>query len=600
MEEARRILDEARDCLDPVKLMRLGRKWAGLRTRADGALSQRRRVALLGNATTETWAPLLEICLATRGLAASIFQPPFGTWQQQVLDPKSALHEFGTDLAFLHLTLDQLRHWPDLTATPAQATAAAAVEADDILRWCEALRTRRPVTVVLANFHLPPSEPLSNLAARHPGSRSLHVQRVNLELAARAPAHVVLLDIAGLASRQGIHQWFDPVAWHHSKQPVSYDAMPLFVHALAALLASTCVAPAKCVVLDLDNTLWGGVVADDGLDGIRIGQGNAEGEAYQEFQRYLLGLRRRGILLAVCSKNQEAIAREAFEKHDQMAIRLSDISAFFANFDPKPDNLRRIAHELNLGLDALVFVDDNPVERDQVRLFTPEVRVPEIPADPAGFVRCLERCFLFETQSITGEDLLRAESYAANRQRAVLAMSVTDVGEYLRSLEMQAALASYGEPFLDRITQLINKSNQFNLCTRRSSAEEVKALATDHGRVTLSIRLRDRFGDNGLISAIHGRVEDGRFIIENWVMSCRVLDRGVEQVALNHLAVRARERGCRAIDGSYIPTPKNALVREHYRKLGFAQASDSPDGRTGWSLDLASFTPRDAPITLSP
>ncbi|MDD2709065.1 MAG: HAD-IIIC family phosphatase [Verrucomicrobiae bacterium] len=595
-EQVQQICRETNGCLDIVKLMKQARMWTRCRNEGKALFSQSRRLALLCGATSETYAPLLEVCMAARGLHVELWQSPYGSWQQQILDPNSALQTFRPEMAVLHLTLSQLTHFPSLTATPAEAGQAAEQDAAEILDWCEKLRSRHPIPIFLANFHPPPHESLSNLAARQAGAASQHVLRVNLRLAERAPRHITLVDIHGMASRYGVQRWIDLPGWYHAKQPMAYDAMPLFAQSLSAVIASACLGSAKCVALDLDNTLWGGVAADDGLDGIRLGQGNSQGEAFQDFQRYLLELRRRGILLAVASKNQDAIAREVFERHDQMLIKLPDCSAFMANFNPKADNLRAIAKQLNIGLDSLVFVDDNPVEREQMRQLAPEVKVVDLPDDPAHYIRALEQAFLFESQAVTAEDLARAESYAANRKREALAARITDVGEFLRSLQMNAFVAPYGEPYLERISQLINKSNQFNLCTARYSQAEVAALAADPDRVTLGIRLRDRFGDNGLISAIHGRINGDTLEIENWVMSCRVLDRGVEQLAINHLADAGRGRGCRRLTGRYIPTPKNALVREHYSRLGFQKTAETPEGRTDWALDLEQFKPFQPPI----
>ena len=598
-EKIQQILKDASGCLDCVGLMRLSRAWEKLRAQARPHFLQTRRLALLCGETSDTYAPLLNLCLASRGLYPELFQTPYGTWQQQILDSGSELHAFRPEIAVLHLTLHQLTCWPDLKCSVEQAERAAQDEAAQILRWCETLHEKHRIPIFLTNFHLPPDNSLGNLAARLPASRDLHVNRVNLALARNAPSHVTLVDVAGAAGRFGVNRWLDSTAWFHAKQPMSYDAMPFFVQSLAALIAGSCMGSAKCIVLDLDNTLWGGVVADEGLEGIRLGHGSAEGEAYQDFQRYLLELRRRGILLAVCSKNEESIAREVFEKHDQMLIKLSDLSAFMVNFTPKADNAREIARQLNIGLDTLVFVDDNPVEREQMRQLAPQLKVVELPADPGGYVRTLEQSFLFETPSITEEDLTRAESYAANQKRTTLAAQITNIEDFLRSLDMRAILTPYVPSHLERITQLINKSNQFNLCTVRYTAAEVKSIAQDSSRITLSIRLQDRFGDNGLISAIHGQIVEHNLVIENWVMSCRVLDRGVEQVAMNLLVSIARQRGCKMIQGTYLPTPKNGLVREHYRRLGFDLIHTASDGKTDWRLGLESFTPNSHRIQIN-
>lgn len=587
------ILKDAAGCTDSVKLMRLARNWKKSRDEARKQFTHTRRLAILCSATSDTYAPLLDVTTAARGLFLETWQAPYGTWQQQIIDAASEFHKFKPEVVLLHLTHADLTQWPALNATSDDADHAAEEEAKQLLASCDGIRKKHTCPVLLTNFHLPSHDSLSNLSAQLPASRSLHVQRVNLALARLAPAHVILLDIAGMSARFGVQRWIDPVAWLHAKQPMSYDAMPIFAQATAAVLSSLWLGCAKCIVLDLDNTLWGGVVADDGVEGIKLGQGSSEGEAFLDFQRFLRELRDRGILLAVCSKNQDAIARGAFEQHDEMLLKLSDFSAFVANFTPKADNLRAIAKSLNIGLDSLVFVDDNPVERDQMRQFAPQVRVLELPDDPSQYVAALASCFHFEAQTVTDEDLGRVAAYAANQKRDALAADITDVGEFLKSLNMIATLGPYTEKDIPRATQLINKSNQFNLCTRRYTQEEIETIAGDPTGVTLCIRLRDRFGDYGLISAIHGAVRDGELEIENWVMSCRVLDRTVEQTAINHLAAEASLRGCTRVSGRYLPTAKNALVKEHYAKLGF-----QADGANAWKLDLKKFIPFASPIKI--
>jgi FkbH-like protein len=592
----RQTLADALDPSDCVKLMRAGRKWSKLRTEGKSHFKQSKRLAVLCAATSEVYTPLLEVSSAARGLYLDVFQTPFGTWQQNILDSNSALHAFKPELILLHLMSSQITHWPSIRTREDEVCFLAEKEVEAILAWCRSIHSRHSSQIYLTNFHIPPFDSLGGLGARLPGSATLFVQRVNLLLAEKAPSFVRIIDVAGLAARYGVRRWFDPVAWNHAKQPFAYDAMPLFVQSVAAALATSCVSPSKCLVLDLDNTLWGGVVADDGLEGIALGQGSSQGEAYLEFQRYLLSLRQRGLLLAVCSKNQESIAREVFEKHDEMVIKLSDISVFVANFTPKAENIVEIAKRLNIGLDSLVFIDDNPVERDQMRQFRPEVKVIEMPSDPSQYVAALEDSFFFEASSLTDEDLSRADAYAANDRRAELAAQITDLKAFLKSLEMTATISPYGHPHLERVTQLINKSNQFNLCTVRYTQAELEAIAQDKTWITVMIRLQDRFGDNGLVSAIHGQLQDGILFIRNWVMSCRVLDRGVEQLAINQVVEEARKQGCKIIQGTYIPTAKNALVSEHYRKLGFELLADTEDGHKMWKLALEKFRSFEPPI----
>jgi FkbH-like protein len=344
-------------------------------------------------------------------------------------------------------------------------------------------------------------------------------------------------------------------------------------------------------VLDLDNTLWGGVVGDDGLASLVLGQGSAAGEAFVAFQDYARELSRRGIILAVCSKNDEANALEPFEQHPEMLLRRGDIASFVANWNDKPANLRTIAGELNIGLDSLVFVDDNPFERNLVREALPMVAVPEISDDPATYARTLANAGYFEGVSVTDEDRDRSRQYQSNRQREALKVSATDLDSYLRGLEMQLIWKQFDQLGLQRTVQLINKTNQFNLTTRRYSGEEILALMHDKRAFGLQLRLTDRFGDNGIIGIVIGRMSDDDCLIDTWLMSCRVLGRQVEPTTLNLVAAAAKRLGARRLIGEYLPTKKNGMVHEHYSKLGFSVVETRADGSTRSILDLPSFVP---------
>ena len=349
----------------------------------------------------------------------------------------------------------------------------------------------------------------------------------------------------------------------------------------------------KCLVLDLDNTLWGGVIGDDGMAGIVIGQGSALGEAFVAFQHYARDLSRRGVILAVSSKNDDANAREPFENHPEMTLRMDDIACFAANWSDKASNIRSIASRLNIGLDSLVFVDDNPFERNLVRRELPMVAVPEVGDDPAYFARILADAGYFEGLAVTADDRLRHESYRGNIQRESLREASTDLPAYLRSLQMRLVWRRFDRLGLSRIVQLMNKTNQFNLTTRRVTEDEIRARTNDPRALGLQLRLTDRFGDNGIIAIVSGHLVEGGadFTIDDWLMSCRVLGRQVEQATLNLLAAQARQLGAGRLVGDYIPTAKNEMVRDHYTRLGFALEASREDGGTRSVLDLASFHP---------
>jgi len=427
------------------------------------------------------------------------------------------------------------------------------------------------------------------------GSRAGIVERLNATLRTLADAEGVdLLAIDACAAQNGIGAWFDQMLWCVAKQEVHPGAAAMYGDLLSRILAAHQGRSFKCLVLDLDNTLWGGVVGDDGIEGIKLGQGSAVGEAFVGFQSFVRSLSRRGIILAVCSKNDEANALEPFEKHPDMVLRRSDIACFAANWADKASNLRNIAQRLNIGLDSMVFVDDNRFERELVRRELPMVAVPELPDDPGLFAQTIADAGYFEAVTLTREDLERAAQYQANLARESLKTSATDVEGYLRGLNMELRWSRFDRIGSQRIVQLVNKTNQFNLTTRRTDEAAVLALIGDSRTLTLQLRLLDQFGDNGIISVIAGRFDVGTadLKLDTWLMSCRVLGRGVEFAALNLIADQARVLGADRLIGEYRPSAKNGMVREHYAGLGFDLLERSADGGSFWMLPLARFQPR--------
>ena len=464
------------------------------------------------------------------------------------------------------------------------ADVAAAVARFENL-W-QAIQSHSPALIVQNNADLPLERVFGNFSGACPWSRLNRLRRFNLELADAAPPGVTLFDLDHAASVFGRAGWFAERFWYHSRHPFSLEAIPAVAAQAARLVNALKGGAKKGLVLDLDNTLWGGVIADDGLEGIRLSPGDPDGEAFIAFQDYLLKLKERGIILTVCSKNQEENARLPFEKHPHMRLRLADFAVFVANWDNKADNIAAIAETLEIGPDALVFVDDNPVERDLVRRFRPEVTVLEMPEDPALYVRTLDRAGLFETAAFSDEDRQRAEMYRQNASRKASRGRHADVGAFLRSLEMTAEHGPVGEAQLPRVAQLINKSNQFHLTTRRYSEADLRRMVADPERIAHWFRLRDRFGDNGLISVLLLRRVDAETLeVDTWVMSCRVLSRGMEAFVRNRMVRLAREAGCRRLIGVYLPTRKNGLVADLYGRLGFAELESRPE-RTRWLLEI--------------
>jgi FkbH-like protein len=382
-----------------------------------------------------------------------------------------------------------------------------------------------------------------------------------------------------------------------AKFSFSDQLIPLYADHVARVVAAIRGKSGKVLILDLDNTVWGGVIGDDGLDGIQIAQGDARGEAHLAVQRLALDLRQRGIVLAVSSKNTDEVARAPFEKHPEMLLKLDHIAVFQANWNDKATNIQAIAEELSLGLDAMVFLDDNPVERGLVRKLLPQVAVPELPEEPAYYARTLAAGGYFEAVAFASEDLKRAGFYQDNARRAGLQKQVGGVDAYLTSLEMTITFQPFDATGRARIVQLINKSNQYNLTTRRYTDPEVTEAENDASVFTLQVRLADIFGDNGMISVVICRPgEAGEWEIDTWLMSCRVLGRKVEHMVLREILGHARVAGIHKLMGVYRPTERNKLVVDHYAKLGFAKAGEEESGLTRWELLVEAADPASAPM----
>jgi FkbH-like protein len=443
--------------------------------------------------------------------------------------------------------------------------------------------------VVQHNFVTSANVPLGHLACRVAGSRYMMTQQLNVRLGVEAGRDVSIVDCERLAAWIGKKEWFDSRYWHLAKHAVALKAVPLLARHTASVMAASLGLARKCLVLDLDNTLWGGVIGEDGLAGIRLGNG-PEGEAFVTFQEFLLRLKEKGVILAVCSKNDEEDARLPFEQHPDMRLGLDDISLFVANWQSKAENLLEIAKTLNIGVDSLVFVDDNPLERAEVRELAPEVEVIPLPPDPALYVETLAQYPGFETACLTEDDRRRTEQYVAKARGADLKRSVESLDEFHRSLQMQATVGHFDDIHLPRIAQLIGKTNQFNLTTRRYSLSQLKQMMDDPAYVHLYLRLRDRFTDHGLVSVAIAIISESVLEIDTLLMSCRVMGRTVEATMLHELCRVAFDRGCTHIRGVYRPTAKNTPVKDLFSTYGFEHAG-AEEGGVAWVYDLMNCPP---------
>jgi FkbH-like protein len=598
-EEARRSLYSlAKTVTDYTEFLTLCRWRNRLAAHAPLSLPKTVKVAILGGATTEMLENPLVLALESIGLDCQIHQSEYNTFAHEMLDATSPTAKFRPEVVIVVNTPANLPSWPTPDDNLERVNQLVEEVCNYWLGLCARLREHTQCEIILNNFHLLPTSPLGNLGTKLPWDANNFILRLNIALGDRAPSYVHINDVSGLAAKYGVNQWFDQRYWFYAKQPVSFQCLVPYVNNTARIIGALFGKTAKCLVADLDNTLWGGVIGDDGIEGIVIGEGDAIGEAFKAFQEYLLKLKQRGILLAVCSKNEEANALAPFQEHPEMVLKRKDFVSFKANWQPKPDNLRLIAEELNIGLDSLVFVDDNPAECEHVRQILPQVKIVGLSDDPAEYPQLLDQSGFFEITTLSNEDMQRTEQYQVNIKRKQLYESATDFKTYLASLEQKSVIRPFEERFLDRITQLINKTNQFNLTTLRLSRSQVEERMEDPNVLTAYVRMADRFGDNGLISVFCARREGDELRINQWLMSCRVLKRGVENLLCNYIVEKAREIGATKLNGIYIPTPKNGLVRDHYKSLNFSLVKKDQDGSTYWSLDLDTYKPFEVEIEL--
>lgn len=554
------------------------------------------KLAVLSSATIDHLLPPIRVAGLRRGLRISTYGGGFGLYRQELLDPNSALRRFEPNAILLSLAADDFIRGAPLASNKSEAEALIAAAIADIRALWREAKSRFNALVLQQSFLDRAPTLFGGLDALAPGAPARLTARLNAALADAAYEDGVLwLDAARASAREGLDHWHEPARWLQGKFEISPPAAGLYGDLVARLLGAARGKSRKCLVLDLDNTLWGGVIGDDGVEGIVLGQGSGLGEAHLALQVYAKALKERGIILAVCSKNELAIAESAFRDHPEMALKLEDFAVFAANWTNKADNLQAIAAKLNIGIDSLVFVDDNPVEREQVRLALPLVAVPEMPADPAHYASTLAEAGYFEAIAFTEDDRERAEQYAANMQRQALLENAGDMSAFLKQLDMKVVAGKARPVDLARVTQLINKTNQFNTTTLRRTEDEIRAFAADPNSLVLQFRLIDRMGDNGIVSVMVAQPaagEPGVLDLANWVMSCRVFARQLEDEALNILVDAARALGAGAIRADFAPTAKNAVIANLFEQLGFSRDEAAAPGAERWRLDLATYAPR--------
>ncbi len=558
------------------------------------------RIAVLGGTTTNELVDFLEVHLLASGFSPVFYQSEYGRYHEDAVLDSTDLVAFRPEIVYVHTSYRNVQAYPAVPATEHDHNQYVQHELDRFKQIWSSLSEKIGCQIIQNNFELPPYAVLGNMDAVASGGRSRFLLDLNAAFAAesRANSRLLIQDIHGISARLGLDRWFDWNRWYSYKILYTPEGNLAVARSLSAMIDSIYGKARKVLVLDLDNTLWGGVIGDDGVEKIAIGRETPVAEAYTGFQEYCLEMRQRGVLLAVCSKNTDEIARQGFA-HPDSVLKLEHFASFKANWNPKHENLIQIAAELNLGVDSFVFVDDNPAERLIVSSQIPGVAVPDVGSEVSGFIPMLDAGRFFEPVSLSKEDFERAAMYATKAEQSALESKFADYGEYLDSLEMTAEIDSFRPVYLDRIAQLTNKTNQFNLTTRRCTLAEMEGFAANPDYVTLYGRLKDRFGDNGLVTVILGRKQDAALHLDLWLMSCRVLKRDMELAVLDALATRAAAMGVTQLVGYYIPTKKNGMVADHYEKLGFTRASEQPDGTTMWTLDLAGYTTRNTHIQIT-
>lgn len=560
-------------------------------------LSGAPRMALVGDTATQFLATALRGESISRGFDLNIFEAEYNQVERQFLDPTSELYAFDADYIVLFQSTHKLGEYHS-SLSDAEQSQLATNRLDFVASICQ-----NPQMVgkklICMNYPEIDDAVFGSYANQVESSLTYQVRKLNcglMELAREFP-NLFVCDIAAVQNKIGRDCMFASNVYVSTEMVLSVDALPYVASRAIDIVSALRGQFKKCLILDLDNTVWGGVIGDDGLEGIQLGHGLGIGKAFTEFQMWVKKLKQRGIIICVASKNNEEIAKEPFEKHPDMVLKLDDIAVFMANWETKVDNIRAIQQILNIGFDSMVFLDDNPFERNMVRENIPGITVPELPEDPGEYLEFLYGENLFETVSYSGTDKDRTNQYQVEAKRMSLQKTFTNEADFLKSLNMVSEVSGFTKFNTPRVAQLSQRSNQFNLRTVRYTEADIEALAADKNVIDLSFTLEDKFGDNGLIAVVIMKKQDEETLfVDTWFMSCRVLKRGMENFTLNTMVEQAKAKGYKRIVGEYLPTPKNKMVEEHYSKLGFMAVSHAPSAQ--YVLDVESYQPRECYIKM--
>jgi FkbH-like protein len=565
-----------------------------LKKNLKGDFSQLRkiRVAVLGDTATQFLVQALRATAFDKGYDLQILEADFNQVELQVFDPASQLYEFKPEIVILFRSSHKLLSKYN-KLKPEQYSSLATSELESISNICSSITKNINAKIIYYNYTEIDDAVFGNYASKIESSFLFQLRKLNYELmvsASKSP-YLFLCDIGSIQNRVGKSIFFHPSVYINTEMVLSIEVVPEIASKTVDLISALQGKFKKCLILDLDNTTWGGIIGDDGLENIQVGNLGI-GKAFSEFQYWVKKLKNRGVIIAVCSKNTESIAKEPFEKHPDMVLHLDDIAVFIANWENKADNIRNIKNILNIGFDTMVFLDDNPFERNMVKENIPEICVPDLPEDPAEYLEYLYSLNLFETVSFSSEDAERTKQYQIEAQRTILQQKFTNEDDFLKSLNMVSKVEGFNKFNTPRVAQLSQRSNQFNLRTVRYTDADIERLATSEKHFNFSFTLEDKFGDNGLIGVIILEKKDKDILfIDTWFMSCRVLKRGMENFTLNTISDFALNHGYSFLKGEYIATDKNEMVKDHYLNLGFKKDQDF------WVLDLKNYTVRKSFIT---
>lgn len=549
----------------------------------------KKRVAVLGGSTTNEVVDQLELFLLHHGFDVEFYQSDYGHYWQNAVFGSRTLDSFSPDIIYIHTNWRNIENFPDLDDSEDEVTAKLNAEMDRFQIMWENLEKKFHCPIIQNNFDRPDYRLMGNRDIWDFRGRSHYISRLNQIMYTYAQNHddFYVNDLEYISQDYGLSKWNQSIYWYMYKYAMCMDAVPYVAQSVANIVKSIYGKNKKVLALDLDHTLWGGIVGDDGVEGIRIGQEDPKGQAYSAFQGYCKALQKTGVVLAVNSKNEMENALAGLN-HPESILRPEDFVAIRANWNPKDQNIKEIADELSLGTDSFVFADDNPAEREIVSVQLPEVSVPMMDR-VENYIKVLDHCGYFEVTAISAEDQHKTELYHAKARASQAVASFADYGEYLDSLKMTAVIDDFKPLYIQRIAQLTNKSNQFNLTTLRCSEDDIKRMQEDDAYICLCGRLTDKFGDNGIVAVTAGEIIGDTLHIRLWIMSCRVLKRGMEDVMMNALVGVASSRKIDKIAGHYYPTRKNAMVKDFYGTMGFAKISEDKDGSGEWVLNREEY-----------